>query len=77
MVYRAILNATSYSNGICCIAPIVIHAADATFDMIVKFLLQVQGLELVLRGPHTPELRVASFNDLIEKHLFRSMTFVR
>jgi hypothetical protein len=49
----------------------------ATFEILGKFLLYVQGQGLVLSDHRIPELRVVSLDDLIEKRLFRSMMLVR
>ena len=49
----------------------------SAFEVIVKFLLHVQGQGLPLHGHHIPELRVMPLDDLIEKRLFRSVTLVR
>jgi hypothetical protein len=47
-----------------------------TFEILGKFLSYVQRQGLVLSGHHIPELRVVSLDNLIEKCLFRSMTFI-
>ena len=48
----------------------------STFEVIRKFLLHMQGQGLALHGHHIPELRIMPLDDLIEKCLFRSMTFI-
>jgi hypothetical protein len=47
------------------------------FEVIGKFLLHLQRQGLALHGHHIPELRVVSFNDLVQEGLFRSMAFIR
>jgi hypothetical protein len=49
----------------------------SAFEVISKFLLHMQGQELALHGHHIPEFRVMPLDNLIEKSLFRSMTFLR
>ena len=47
------------------------------FEVIGKFLLHMQRLGLAVHGDHIPEFRLMPLDNLIEKRLFRSMTFVR
>jgi hypothetical protein len=48
----------------------------AAFEVIVEFLLYVQGQGVVPRGHHIFERRAIPLDDLIEKCPFRSMTFI-